>query len=140
MWIHAAATAPAAPPASRPSNPLTGNLVAGETPKAPPPAPAVEAPTLFRIGTGFMGGFFLAWAFKRFLKWTLLIGGAIAVAIAVLKGTGMINLDWASVEQQVDAGLAEAHKHAGAAREFVVQYLPWGTASLVGLFVGARRA
>ncbi|MFO0827832.1 MAG: FUN14 domain-containing protein [Phycisphaerales bacterium] len=102
-------------------------------------AEPIRAPLPFRAGVSFMGGFFIAWLCRKFLRWALLVGGAIAVLIAVLKGTGVLHLDWAAVESQVNSGLAVAEEQASATKDFLVRHLPSGAAAVVGMFAGARR-
>lgn len=137
---YASATAPAPAPAA---SPLAGGLVAGpaaanasaSATDRTPPAP----PMAVRIGASFMAGFFLAWVLRRVVAWTILIGGAIAVGIGVLKATGVVEFDWSSVETQVDAGLEQVKESTKAASGWVRAFLPSGASAVVGMFFGARR-
>lgn len=134
LWIRDA-LAPAPPPAT----PLAAGSLTDTGAGAPEQAPAADAPLPFRIGAGFMGGFFIAWAARKTIRITLLVGGAIVATIAVLKGTGVIDLDWAGVERTVQEGMTQAQAQAGAAKDFALRHLPGGFASATGMFVGWRR-
>jgi uncharacterized membrane protein (Fun14 family) len=140
MWVYSAIDRPdtAVPPATPNA---AGSFAAGDARQpAAAEAKAVDgAPLPFRAGLGFMGGFFLAWMLRKFIKLTLLVGGAIAVAIGLLKWSGVVTFDWAGVETAVESGLGEAREHAGAARDWLTSVLPSGIATMAGLFVGARR-
>lgn len=143
-WVYAAATAePPKPPAA--TSPLAGGLVAGGARSAEVEVGSADmppAPILLRLSTSFVGGFFIGWLLRRFLMVTFVVGGALVLGIAVLKGTGVIDLghlDWASVEQQVDAGLGQVKEQTTAAAQVLRGYLPSAASAVVGGFFGFRR-
>ncbi|MDZ4828756.1 MAG: FUN14 domain-containing protein [Phycisphaerae bacterium] len=138
-WIFQASQPVAAPTVSAPGAARSGFVTSSDSSAAQTLAPRPTAPMPFRMGLSFMGGFFLAWALKKFIKMTLLIGGAIAVLIAALKGTGVINLDWGAVESQVSSGMAAAGEHVDATKDVLLKYLPSGASAFVGMFAGLRR-
>jgi uncharacterized membrane protein (Fun14 family) len=140
-WYASASAPPAPAPVS--ASPLAGGLVAGPA-AASAPASATDRtppapPMAVRIGASFMAGFFLAWLLRRVVAWTILVGGAIAVGIGVLKTTGVVEFDWTSVESQVDAGLEQVKESTKAASDWVRAFLPSGASAVVGMFFGARR-
>ncbi len=153
LWIREAMK-PAPPPApaaaGQPANGISNSLTATPDPKpgspSTPAAPAAgipPAPVTFRVGASFAAGFFLAWLLRKFIKATLLIGGALVAGIALLKWSGLIPtgwLDWNSVEQSVDTSLAQAHEHATEAKDWVLAHLPSAGSAVVGMFFGARRS
>jgi uncharacterized membrane protein (Fun14 family) len=98
-----------------------------------------DSPALFRFGSSFIAGFFLGYAFRKFLKWSLLVSGAVLGCIFVLKKLGVFNLDWAGMEGHVSHSVSWAQGQAGAFKDFLTGYLPSAGAAFVGLFVGARR-
>ena len=53
-----------------------------------------DSPVFAQLGGSYIGGFFIGWAFRRFLKMAALIVGGIFAAIAVLKGTGWVDLEF----------------------------------------------
>ncbi len=144
LWVRAAMNAPPVPAAGGSSmvGSLTdgGRSATGVTTGTSGGSSVPPAPLPFRLGVSFMAGFFVAWLLKKFLKMTLLLGGAIALVIAALKGSGVITLDWASVEHTVEHGMTEAQEHATAAKDWIVAYLPSGASTAIGMFVGIRRA
>lgn len=98
-----------------------------------------SAPAAFRFGASYVGGFFLGWALRRFLKGTLLLSGAAIVLIALGKKFGWLELDWVAMESHVRHGLAWLQGEAGAFKQFITGYLPSAGAAGVGAFLGFRR-
>lgn len=144
MWVYSMATRPAsdAAPAAAGANSLVTGFAPGES---TPPAPTAErrlvddaSPALFRFGGSFIGGFFLAMLLKKFIKLTALALVAIGGLIFLLKHTGVINLDWGSVESQVQQGGEWAKAHASQFKTIALGYLPSGASAIAGMFVGAR--
>ncbi|MCX6922971.1 MAG: FUN14 domain-containing protein [Verrucomicrobia bacterium] len=97
------------------------------------------SPATFRLGVSYLGGFFLGWAFRRFLKGALLVSGAIILLIGLAKKLGWIDLDWASIEAHVRSSLAWFQGEAGTIRQFLFGYLPSAGAAGIGAFLGFRR-
>ena len=97
------------------------------------------APATFRFGASYLGGFFLGWTFRRFLKLAVLMSGAVIVLIALGKKFGWFELDWVEVENHVRHSLAWLQGEAGAFRQFVTGYLPSAGAAGIGVFLGFRR-
>jgi uncharacterized membrane protein (Fun14 family) len=101
--------------------------------------PKPSSPALFRVGVSYVGGFFLGWSLRRFLKATLLLGGAAFALFAVGKRLGWVEIDWASVEGHVRASLAWMQGEAASLRSFLTGYLPSTGAAGLGCFFGFRR-
>jgi uncharacterized membrane protein (Fun14 family) len=137
LWIRDAMRP--APPAPSPAAPLAGSFAAGGGPAAPSIAEPSRAPLAFRIGASFMGGCFLGWLLRRFIKLTLLIGGAAVIGLAILKATGMIQFDWDGLGRSVHDGVDAAQQQAGALKDSILAALPSGGSALAGLFIGVRR-
>jgi uncharacterized membrane protein (Fun14 family) len=97
------------------------------------------APATFRFGASYIGGFFLGWTFRRFLKVTLLLSGVAIVLIALGKKLGWLELDWVAIEGQVRQSQVWLHGEAGAFKQFLTGYLPSAGAAGVGAFLGFRR-
>ncbi len=100
---------------------------------------ADTAPALFRLGASFLGGFFIGWILRRFVKTTALIAGAVIVAITVLQQTGWKGFDWAAAGQHVKQSLTWLHGEAQGVKHLLTGYLPSAGAGAVGLFLGFRR-
>lgn len=111
----------------------TGTPSAGQRKLAP------SAPATFRFGASYLGGFFLGWTLRRFLKLTLVLSGAAFVLIALARKFGWFEVDWAAVEGHVRHSLAWLQGEAGAFKEFITGYLPSAGAAGVGMFLGFRR-
>jgi len=97
------------------------------------------SPATFRFGVSYVGGFFLGWAFRRFIKMTLLLSGAVILLIGLGKKLGWIELDWASIEAHVRESLAWLQGEAGTIKQFLTGYLPSVGAAATGIFLGFLR-
>lgn len=104
-----------------------------------PGPPGPRSPAAFRFGAGFAGGFLLGFAFRRFLKVTSALATLVLGGIALLKLTGLIELDWASLEGQVRDSLAWTQGQAAALKTLLTGYLPSAGAGGLGLWKGFRR-
>ncbi len=99
----------------------------------------LSSPTLAGIGASYLGGFFIGWAFRRFLRMAALIAGGLLAGIAVLEETGWIDLDWATVETQIQQAIAATHRGTEGLRHILSGYLPSTGAGAVGMFFGFRK-
>ena len=98
-----------------------------------------SSPALVGIGGSYLAGFFMGWAFRRFLKMAALIAGGLLAGIAVLEDTGWIDLDWTAVEMQISHAIAAAHQGAEGLKHILSGYLPSTGAGAVGMFFGFRK-
>lgn len=123
--------------------PTGGSQLSESAATAPPaggrPERQSAAPATFRFGASYLGGFFLGWTLRRFLKLTLLLAGAAFVLIAIARKFGWFEVDWAAVEGHVRHSLTWLQGEAGAFKEFITGYLPSAGAAGVGAFIGFRR-
>lgn len=97
------------------------------------------SPAVAQLGGSYIGGFFIGWVFRRFLKMAALIAGGIFACIAVLKGTGWIDLDWGALETQITHSMAALQRGAEGLKQFLSGYLPSAGAAGAGTFFGFRR-
>ena len=97
------------------------------------------SPVTFRLGAGYLGGFFLGWALRKFIKLTLLIAGGLVVMLAVFQGLGWFEVNWPAVENHLQMSLAWIQGEAGSFRMFITGYLPSAGAATAGMVVGFRR-
>jgi len=140
MWAYAHATAPSPTPTT---DPATFTSLSSGTLGQPTPAPRTVdelAPATFRFGFAFVVGFFLAWLLRKVIKVALLLAGAIAILLIVLKQTGIIDLDFDTLQGSVEQGVGVAREKAGQFKSFVLGYLPSGASAAAGLFMGMKRA
>jgi uncharacterized membrane protein (Fun14 family) len=141
FWIKDASQKP--PPSSSPSTPGMRSFSDSTSATDPGAARTSEmkptSPATFRLGVSYLGGFFLGWALRRFIKATLLLSGAAVLLIGLGKKLGWIDLDWASIEGHVNQSLAWLQGEAGAIKQFLTGYLPSAGAAGTGVFLGFRR-
>ena len=98
-----------------------------------------SSPALAGIAGSYLGGFFIGWAFRRFLGMAALIAGALLAGIAVLENTGWIDLDWTALETQITHGIAAVHRGAEGLKHLLSGYFPSTGAGAVGVFFGFRK-
>jgi len=100
---------------------------------------APTSPAVFRLGAGYLGGFFLGWALRKFVTLTLVVAGGLVVMLAVFQGLGWFEVNWPAVEEHLQMSLTWIQDQAGSFKTFVTGYLPSAGAGTAGLFVGFRR-
>jgi len=97
------------------------------------------SPVAFRLGAGYLGGFFLGWAFRKFITLTLVAAGGLVALLALFQGLGWFEVNWGAVEGHLKLALMWVQGQAGSFKTFVTGYLPSAGAASAGLFVGFRR-
>lgn len=97
------------------------------------------SPAVFRLGAGYLGGFFLGWSLRKFIKLTVLVAGGLVVMLAAFQGLGWFEVNWPAVEDHLQLSLSWLHGQAGSFKTFVTGYLPSAGAGTAGLVVGFRR-
>ena len=98
-----------------------------------------SSPDVARLGGSYLGGFFIGWAFRRFLRVAALIAGGLLAGIAVLENTGWIDLDWPAVESQISHSIAAVHRGVEGLKHILSGYLPSTGAAAAGVFFGFRK-
>ncbi len=98
-----------------------------------------DSPAAAQLGGSYIGGFFIGWAFRRFLKMATLVVGAVFAGIAILKGTGWLDLDWSGLEIQIMHSMAALQRGAEGLKQFLSGYLPSAGAAGAGTFFGFRK-
>ncbi len=99
----------------------------------------LSSPAVAGIGGSYLAGFFMGWVFRRFLRMAALIIGVLLTCVAVLEDTGWIDLDWASVQTQINHVIAAGHQGAEGLKHILSGYLPSTGAGAVGMFFGFRK-
>ncbi len=102
-------------------------------------ADATGSAATARLGASYIGGFVIGWAYRKSVKTAAMIAAGLVGVIALAKGTGLVNLNWASIEGSITSALAWLHGEAGALKDMLTGYLPDSGASVVGAFIGARK-
>lgn len=146
LWAYAAATKPDASAArATPDGVVSGfssgdPLAAGSGRSAPEPRLIDKAsPAVARFGGCFVAGFCVAYAFKKFIKVTAIVAGVLFIAIFAMKKAGIIDLDWAMMEDTINRSVAWLRGEAGAMKDFITGYLPSAGSAAAGMFVGLRK-
>ncbi len=98
-----------------------------------------SSPALAQLGGSYIGGFFIGWAFRRFLKMAALVAGAVFAGIALLKGNGWLDLDWPAIETHIQHSMVSLHRGAEGLKHFLSGYLPSAGAAGAGTFFGFRK-
>lgn len=146
LWVYAAVTKPEPPmPAPSLAHPSTGFAAAPDAAgaraaEAEPRTVDKAAPATFRLGLSFLGGYFLGWAVRTFIKATLLIGGAISLLIFALQKFNVIDIDWDALGRHLSDSFAWARGEAEHLRTLAMGLLPSAGAGAAGAFVGFRKA
>ena len=83
----------------------------------------------------YVGGFFIGWGFRRFLKITAMVAAALVGLLALAKYVGM---DGAPAEEHIKHGVTLANHGAESAKQFLTGLLPSTIAGGVGIFRGFR--
>jgi uncharacterized membrane protein (Fun14 family) len=128
------------------SGPQAGAPRGGSAPVASSPVKAgsitaakPKSPALFRFGASYIADFFFGWLCRKSIRFGVAVAGAAAAAIAVAKQTGLIELDWASLQAHISQSLAWLHGELCALKHFLTGYLPSAAAGCFGIIMGARR-
>ena len=120
----------------------------------PPPSPAhVTTPTeqaasggswdfsrpvpgYARVCASYIGGFFIGWAVRRFLRLALSVVILALLLVGVARYAGC---DAAPAQSRVKEKASWARHEAVVARDYLKGFLPSGTAGAVGVFLGFWR-
>jgi len=97
------------------------------------------SPALAQLGGSYIGGFFIGWAVRRFLRMAALVAGGIFAGIAILKGAGWLDLDWGSLEMEIQQSMAALQRGVVGLKQFLSGYLPSAGAAGAGTFFGFRK-
>lgn len=97
------------------------------------------SPALLVFGGSYLGGFFLGWIFRRFVKTATIITGGFILLLGGLKSTGWVTLDWVAVEASVTQSLTSFQTGAEGVKQVLMGYLPSAGSGSAGIFFGFRK-
>jgi uncharacterized membrane protein (Fun14 family) len=97
------------------------------------------SPAVAQVGGSYLGGFLLGWAFRRFLRIAAMLVAAALAGIAVIKGTGWIDVDWSALETQISNTVQWLHGEAEGLKNLLSGVLPSAGAAGAGTFFGFRK-
>ena len=66
----------------------------------------IASPALARFGGSYITGFFIGWAFRRFVKLVLVIGAFTLAGMALMKNVGCCTADWGTLERHITRNFA----------------------------------
>lgn len=144
LWAVQALTGGADSETGAPGSAGASSFMPSDSSSDPETAEKTEAgqpvsPAVFRLGAGYLGGFFLGWGLRKFIKMNLLIAGGLVVMLAAFQGLGWFEVNWPAVEEHLQLSLTWIQSQAGSFKTFVTGYLPSAGAGTAGLYVGFRR-
>jgi uncharacterized membrane protein (Fun14 family) len=93
-------------------------------------------PAYVRICASYIGGFFIGWAFRRFIRLALALAALAVLLLGVCKYAGW-NL--APAETKVKERAKWVQHEAATASDYLKHLLPSASAGAVGAFLGFRR-
>lgn len=97
------------------------------------------SPALLLFGGSYLGGFFLGWIFRRFVKTAVIIAGGFILLMGGLKSTGWIALDWAGIEAAASQSLTSFQSGVEGVKQVLMGYLPSAGSGSAGIFFGFRK-
>jgi len=95
--------------------------------------------TAAQLGGSYLAGFIIGWAFRRFLRIAAMLAAVGLAVMAVMKGTGWIDVDWSALEAQVGRTVQWLHGEAEGLRNMLTGVLPSAGAAGAGSFFGFRK-
>ena len=93
-------------------------------------------PGYVRLCASYIGGFFIGWAFRRFIRLALALVALAVLVVGIGKYAGW---DTAPAETKVKERATWVQHEAATARDYLKHLLPSATAGAVGVFLGFRR-
>lgn len=97
------------------------------------------SPAVAQLGASYLGGFLIGWAFRRFLRIAAMLLAVVVAGVAVIKGTGWIDVDWSALEEQIRHTVQWLHGEAEGLKNVVTGVLPSAGAAGAGSFFGFRK-
>jgi uncharacterized membrane protein (Fun14 family) len=130
LWVRDVAKGPPPPPPAQVITPA-GQATAGGGWDFSRPVPGYV-----RVCASYIGGFFIGWAFRRFLRLAL----SLVALAALLVGLGKcVGWNTAPAETKLKDRATWIQREANAATDYLKGLLPSTTAGAVGVFLGFRR-
>lgn len=91
------------------------------------------------LGVSYIGGFFLGWCYRRFVKVSVMLTCGILAVLMAIKSLGWFETDVASLQDHVREGSSWLGNHAADLNRYLTGLLPSAGAAGFGLFRGFRR-
>lgn len=99
----------------------------------------IASPAVARFGESYLAGFFIGWAFRRFVTLVVVIGTFTLAGMALLKNAGWLTTDWNSLQRHIMHNLTTIQHGAEGAQQFLTGYLPSAGAAAARVLLGFRK-
>lgn len=99
----------------------------------------MNSSALTRIGGSYIAGFFIGWAFRRFVKLVLVVDAFTIAGMALMKNVGWFTTDWGTLKRHITHNLAAIQEGAEGVKQLLTGYLPSAGAAAAGVVLGFRK-
>lgn len=99
----------------------------------------LASPAVARFGGSYIAGFFIGWAFRRFVTLVVVIGAFTIAGMALMKNVGWFTTDWSALERHITRNVSAIQHGAEGVKQFLTSYLPSAGAAAAGVFLGFRK-
>ncbi len=97
------------------------------------------SPLLIKGGGGFLMGFCIGFALRKFLRMSMVVVGIVLVGLFAFQYLGVINVNWAAIQEQIEVAGARLKTQFDSFQTFIAGVLPAGGLGAFGLFTGFKR-
>ena len=97
------------------------------------------SPAIFRMGFAFFAGFCIAYAMRTFMKITIVVLGVCLLLIIGLQQAGIVDVNWAEMEERYDSVAGWLAAQTGSFKEFLTGYLPSSASATAGIVAGFKK-
>jgi uncharacterized membrane protein (Fun14 family) len=94
---------------------------------------------MFRLGFSFFAGACIGYAVRKFLKLSMLVTGILLLAIFGLSYSGLVTVDWKSIDEIFRDLVSRIGDESGRFRTFITGSLPSAAMAGLGLVVGFKK-
>jgi len=139
MWIFGSSPAPASGASGSPLATGFAESQSASGGSGTSPAFHPDSPALFRLGGGYIVGFFLGWWLRKSIKMALwFLGLAVALGF-VAQHYGLFEWNPEAWQAHLSRSLAWLKGESGAIQEFFTGYIPTSVSGMAGVIVGLTR-
>ncbi len=96
------------------------------------------SPFLIKGGGGFLMGFCIGFALRKFLRMSMVVVGIVLVGLFAFQYLGVINVNWAAIQEQIDVAGTRLKGQFDSFQTFIAGVLPAGSLAAFGLFTGFK--
>ena len=126
-------------PGSVPQGAAAFDVSNGERAPAPEQESSELAPVFLKLGFSFFVGFAVGYAFRTFLKLTLIFVGVLLIALFLLSYVEWVTVNWDTMARTFEIFVDAVKDDAQAFHKFVTGSLPQAGLASLGLVAGFKR-